>query len=74
MFTIVQFVAEFVSFFYVDEAAHLLFYNIVPYSFQIVSEYLEQIAADPARYYTFRIVMSPKANRVKCEQSEKLEC
>jgi len=74
MFTIVQFVSDFVSSVYVDEAAHLLFSTIVPHAFQTVSENLEQIAADSSRYYTFRIVMSPNANRVKCEQSEKFEC
>ena len=48
--------------------------NIVRYSFQTVSENLEQIATYSPGYCTFRIVMSLNANRFKCEQSEKLKC
>ena len=48
--------------------------TITRYSFPTVSENLEQIATYSPSYYTFRIVMSLNANRVKCEQSEKFKC
>jgi hypothetical protein len=68
LFASVQFLTDFESSVYVDEAAHLLSSIIVPNSFQTVSENLEQIAADASNYYT-----SLNANRVKCEQSEKFK-